>query len=206
MPAFFSVNPAAALKLPTPKDTLSERIQPERLVHRMIAMETQPRNRLLLTLLYTTGIRRAELCGLRWRDVQEREIDGLPTGQIVVFGKRKKTRSIVLRPEVWEELQALRGEAGEDDPIFLSRQRGPDGTKALKPAQVHNIVRKAAECTDIKKPISPHWFRHAYASHALNHGAPISLMQSTLGHASMAQTGKYAHAQPDASSGQYLTV
>jgi integrase/recombinase XerD len=206
MPIFYPVNAAAALKLPTPKDTLAERILPERLIHRMIAMETHPRNRLILILLYTTGIRRAELCGLRWRDLQEREIDGSLTGQIVVLGKRRKTRSIVLRQDVWEEVPSLRGEAEDDEPIFVSRQRGPDGTKALKPAQVHNIVRQAARRADIKKSVSPHWFRHAHASHALNRGAPISLVQATLGHSNLAITGRYTHAQPEASSAQYLAL
>ncbi len=206
IPVFFPINAAAALKLPTPKETLAERILPERLIHRMIALETQPRNRLILLLLYTTGIRRAELCGLRWRDVQERAIDGSLTGQIVVFGKRRKTRSILLLPEVWEELMALRREAGEGDPVFVSRQRSPDGSRALKAAQVHNIVRQAARRAGIKKAVSPHWFRHAHASHALNRGAPISLVQATLGHSNLAITGRYTHAQPEASSAQYLAL
>lgn len=53
---------------------------------------------------------------------------------------------------------------------------------------------------------SPHWMRHAHATHSLENGAPISLVQSTLGHASMETTAKYTHVRPHSSSGQFLKV
>lgn len=207
-PAAFPVNVGAALRLPKCKDTLAERILPESTVQKMLAKEDHPRNRLILLLLYAAGLRRAELCGLRWRDVQERELaDGTLNGQLVAFGKGGKTRSILLTPETWHELQSLRGEASDDDPVFVSRQRSKnDGWKALKPSQIYNIVRQAARRAGVKKPVSPHWLRHAHASHALNRGAPISLVQATLGHSNLAITGRYTHAQPEASSAQYLPL
>jgi integrase len=66
------------------------------------------------------------------------------TGQLVAFGKGGKTRSILLTPETWRELQSLRGEAADDDPMFVSRQRSKnDGRKALKPSQVYNFEEPA---------------------------------------------------------------
>ena len=53
--------------------------------------------------------------------------------------------------------------------------------------------------------ISPHWLRHAHASHALDHGAPIHLVQATLGHSSVATTSAYLHARPGDSSARYLS-
>lgn len=58
----------------------------------------------------------------------------------------------------------------------------------------------------IRRAVSPHWLRHAYASHALDRGAPISLVQSTLGRASVTTTGRYLHVRPEASSARYLPV
>jgi site-specific recombinase XerD len=52
--------------------------------------------------------------------------------------------------------------------------------------------------------VSPHWLRHAHASHALDHHAPIHLVQATLGHASVSTTGRYLHARPTESSSFYL--
>jgi len=67
-------------------------------------------------------------------------------------------------------------------------------------------VRKAARDAGILADVSPHFLRHAHASHALDRGAPIHLVQATLGHASVATTGKYLHARPTESSGKYLAV
>jgi integrase/recombinase XerD len=71
---------------------------------------------------------------------------------------------------------------------------------------VWRIVRAAAARAGISLAVSPHWLRHAHASHALDRGAPIHLVQATLGHASVATTGKYLHARPTDSSARYLAV
>jgi len=55
-------------------------------------------------------------------------------------------------------------------------------------------------------PVSPHWLRHAHASHALDRGAPIHLVQATLGHASITTTGRYLHARPSDSSSRFLPL
>ncbi|HYQ91573.1 MAG TPA: tyrosine-type recombinase/integrase, partial [Candidatus Competibacteraceae bacterium] len=77
---------------------------------------------------------------------------------------------------------------------------------ALDRSQVHRIVRAAARRAGLTMPVSPHWLRHAHASHALERGAPIHLVQQTLGHASVATTGVYLHARPGDSSALYLAV
>ena len=196
---YLNFNPAAAVQGPKIKNTLAERILPEAQVHRLLALELHPRNRVLLRLMYAAGLRVSEVCGLKWRDVQERE-EG--AGQITVYGKGGKTRVVLLSPQTWTELITLKADAGADRPVFASRK----GKGHLHPSQVKRIIRVAADRAGIEAPVSPHWLRHAHASHALDRGAPIHLVQATLGHASVATTGKYLHARPEDSSARYLGI
>ena len=163
----------------------------------MIALERQPRNSLMLTLLYATGVRVSELCGMKWGDTCARN-DG---GQVSVFGKGSKTRAIRIPARVWAKLIALRRDAVGDSPVFRSRKRGP-----LHPSQVLRIVKKAAARAGIPENVVVHTLRHCHASHALDRGAPIHLVQSTLGHAQISTTGRYLHARPNDSSSRYLPL
>jgi site-specific recombinase XerD len=184
------------LRLPAVRNRLAERILPEAELHSMLSLEPDERNRLLLFLLYASGTRRAELAGLCWRDLQA-TTDG---GQITVFGKGGKTRSIQLPASLGKQLMALRGAGKDDDPVFPSRKQA----KPLTDSGIWRIVKKAAARAGLSDAVSPHWLRHGHASHALDRGAPIHLVQATLGHASVATTGHYLHARPKESSGKYL--
>jgi integrase/recombinase XerD len=186
------------LRLPPRKATLAERILPEADVQRLIALEPAPRNRVLLRLLYAAGVRVSELCALRWCDVQAREGGA---GQITVYGKGAKTRAVLLSAATWRELAGLRGDAPPEAPVFRSRKGG-----ALTAPQVWRIVRAAAARAGIATGVSPHWLRHAHASHALDRGAPIHLVSATLGHADLRTTSAYTHARPTESSAKYLAV
>lgn len=188
---------ARPLRFPALREKLAERILEETDVLRMIALEANPRNRAILLTLYAGGFRVAELCGLKWADLQGR--DG--AGQITVFGKGGKTRSVLVPQSVWTSLLSLRGDASDQAPVFRSRKGGH-----LDESQVWRVVRKAAKRAGIEKAVSCHWLRHAHASHALDRGAPIHLVQATLGHSSISTTGKYLHARPADSSGNYLPV
>src|SRR5664279_3074004 len=187
-----------ALRLPGVRNRLTERILPEAEIHRMLSLEPKERNRVLLTLLYASAVRVSELCSLCWRDAQTNG----DSGQFTVFGKGDQTRSIQLPASVWKSLEKLRGDAGDDQPLFPSRKRGGP----LKPLAVLRIVRQAAARAGIDLAVSPHWMRHAHASHALDRGAPIHLVQATLGHASITTTGRYLHARPKDSSGRFLAL
>ena len=189
------------LRLPAVRSRLAERILPESDLHRILSLEPKPRDRAILVLLYASGIRVSELCGLSWRDVQPRG-DG---GQITVFGKGGATRAVQVPVSVWNTLGALRApEAAPDDPVFTSRKAKSGGR--LRPLAILRVVRRAAARAGIALPVSPHWFRHAHASHALDRGAPIHLVQATLGHASVATTGRYLHARPNDSSSRFLPL
>jgi integrase/recombinase XerD len=68
------------------------------------------------------------------------------------------------------------------------------------------IIRAAARRAGIKKPVSPHWFRHASATHALERGAALPLVSRSLGHSNLATTGRYLHVRPNESLGKFLVV
>jgi integrase/recombinase XerD len=190
-----------ALRLPAVRGRLAERILPEADLHRILALERHPRNQAILTLLYASGIRVSELCGLCWRDLQATP----GAGQITVLGKGGITRAIHLPASVWKLLVALRAPQAEaGDPVFRSRKKKHGGR--LQSLAVLRIVRQAAARAGIEVPVSPHWFRHAHASHALDRGAPIHLVQATLGHASITTTGRYLHARPKDSSSRFLSL
>jgi integrase/recombinase XerD len=185
------------VKLTAAKDTLAERILSESEVQLIIASEANPRNRLILKMLYCSAVRISELSNLKWKDLQERE-DG---GQVTVFGKGNKTHTVLLPQSIWAELAAYRNGSADDMPLFKSRK----GNK-LCCSQILRIVKKAADRAGISKAVSPHWFRHSHASHALEHNAPIHLVQQTLAHSSVATTGRYLHARPQDSSSRYLNL
>ena len=190
-----------ALRLPAIRNRLAERILPEADLHRILSLEPDPRNRAILTLLYASGVRVSELCGLCWRDLQPNG-DG---GQITVFGKGGQTRSIQIPASVWKLVTGVRtSQSTADDPLFRSRKVANGGR--LRSVAVLRIVRKAAARAGIELPVSPHWFRHAHASHALDRGAPIHLVQATLGHSSITTTGRYLHARPQDSSSRFLPL
>jgi integrase/recombinase XerD len=78
-------------------------------------------------------------------------------------------------------------------PVFVSRKKKGREVARLGAEQVWRIVQKAAQRAGIELNVSPHWMRHVHGSHALDRGAPIHLVQATLGHSSIATTGKYLH-------------
>jgi integrase/recombinase XerD len=185
------------IQLPAIKDTLSERILSEWQVQRMLEMVRRPRDAALLRVAYGLGLRISEVCGLRWRDLTERG----DTGQATIFGKGGKTRTILMAKPLWDRVQPLRGKAGPDDYVFRSRWGG-----GLDPSRVHQLVKAAAKRAGLPAAVSCHWLRHSACSHALTRGAPVHVVQASLGHCSLTTTTRYSHSRPDDSISRYLTA
>lgn len=189
---FIDKSPASIIRRESAKDTLSERILSDREVQAMIAMESDPRNVILLRLLYNSGCRVGELCGLRWSDIQSCNV-------VTLFGK-DGTRSIRIDSQLWRDVLELKSvDADDSTPVFVSRKRLP-----LSPCQAWRIVRTAAERAGIERNVSPHWLRHTHATEALNNGAKIHVVCKQLGHSSLSTTGKYLHTRPDESSSDFV--
>ena len=120
-----------------------------------------------------------------------------------MWGSKKRIRHYVLcgsRVDSWLiSLLDLQGEGKADTPVFVSQRGG-----AIDESQVFRIVRAAAKGAGIEANVSPHWLRHAHASHSMDRGAPLHLVQANLGHSNPATTGRYLHARPGDGSGRYL--
>ena len=191
-------------KLAVPEERLVERILSRDEVEAMLCQETaatpqlNQRNRLLLETIYFAGLRVGEVCALQWRQLSPSGA----SGQLSAYGKGGKTRHILLPEVLWQALMAFRGAAPRGALVFRSR-RG----KALTPDRVGEIVKEAARKARVEnaEAVSPHWLRHSFASHGLDAGVAIHLVQRDLGHASVATTSRYLHARPGQSVGEALT-
>ena len=145
------------------------------------------RDRLLLELLYETGIRRSELINLKVVDVD------FEMKQLKVTGKRNKQR-IIPFAERLNEMMAnyleMRGKiAGEANQWFFVRKNGAP----LSPAIVYQIVRKRLSGIPMLAKCSPHVLRHSFATGMLNDGAALNAVKELLGHSSLASTSVYTH-------------
>lgn len=185
------VNVAATIRAPRAKDTLNERILTEEQVLRVILAATNQRDAALVRMLYRSGGRISEIVTATWADLIEKP----KFGQVTLLGKGGKTRTVQLPLDLIALLHQIKGDAAPEDRIFpISRQRA------------WTIIKRLAKQAGITEKLSPHWFRHAHATHALDHDAPLSLVSATLGHSGLEITGRYIHNRPDESSGDYLTV
>jgi len=174
---------------------LAKRIISEVEVGLLIREANSTRDEVLLKTLYAGGLRVSELVALSWADVIERDT----RIQLSVTGKGGRIRQVLLPETVATAILALRSDAGANDPVFASRKGG-----RLSERAVNYMLKRAAERAGITDAISPHWLRHAHGSHALDRGATLAEVQTTLGHANVATTSGYLHARPDTSSGLRL--
>src|SRR5262245_58426163 len=194
---YLQLDAGKAVPLPKIKNDLAERILSEEDLLKMITLEPDHRNQVLIRLLYVSGGRISEIVGASWRDLQPRE-DG---GQICLFGKRGKTRYVLLPEKLWRDLEELRAGAEADSPLFLSREG-----ERLGRVQAWRIVKAAAKRAGLSWKVSPHWMRHSHATHAIERGASVPKVQATLGHGSLQTTMQYVHARPEESSSTHLAI
>lgn len=149
------------------------------------------RNRAILETLYGCGLRVSELTNLKLSDLFFDE------GYIKVTGKGDKQRLVPIVPAtqkyinlyVKEIRNHLNIQAGHEDTVFLNR-RGKQLTRAM----IFTIIKQLCEKIGLKKTVSPHTFRHSFATHLLNHGADLRSIQLMLGHESITTTEIYVHA------------
>lgn len=145
------------------------------------------RDRAILELLYATGVRVAELAGLDVGDVDLRE------GAVRVFGKGGKERIVPLGGKAAAALRAhLRGREARSGPIFRNAGGGRLTVRSL-----HRIVRARARAAGLHRRVTPHTLRHTFATHLLDAGADLRLIQELLGHARLGTTQRYTHVSAD---------
>lgn len=145
------------------------------------------RDAAILTLLYQTGMRRAELTGLRLQDLDF-------SGKIVrVLGKRNKERIIPLLDNTIEVLTpylTFRNSIHPGHTFFFIRQKNHE---PILPMDVYRLVKKYLSKICTAEKLSPHVLRHTFATHLLNRGADLNAIKELLGHSSLAATQVYTH-------------
>ncbi|GIZ08831.1 tyrosine-type recombinase/integrase [Flavobacterium sp. UMI-01] len=146
------------------------------------------RNRLIIELLYSTGMRRAELIQLKMQDVD------LAKGVLKVLGKRNKERLIPILPLVKQKVLFYVSKRADIEGVgsyeyFFITKNGIMLNNSLVYRLVNSYFGKASE--KVKK--SPHVLRHTFATHLLNNGADLNSVKELLGHSSLASTQVYTH-------------
>lgn len=142
------------------------------------------RDRAILELLYSSGLRVAELVALRWGDLD------LADGSVRVTGKGGKARDVPVGSRAREALAALRGEDAPDGdtPVFRGRLGGP-----ISAAAVRRRLKLWARAQGVDKRVYPHLLRHSCASHVLESSGDLRAVQELLGHADIGTTQIYTH-------------
>ncbi len=178
-----NANPAANVKAPKKNKNLPEFLT-EKEIKKILGYVTNRRDRAILELLYASGMRISELCGLNFADLN------LDENEITVFGKGGKERIVLISNPAREYLLKYVENRGitPEAPVFTSVH----GYRLL-PRQVHRIIKKAVEEAGLTKKVSPHTFRHTFATRLLEKGADLRVVQELLGHASISNTQVYTH-------------
>ncbi len=159
----------------------------KKIIHSCAGKSAQDiRDKAIFELLYGTGIRVSELCSLSIYDVADQSI--------TVKGKGDKERLLPLGPQALDAVDRYltcvrcRYESEMNSSLFVTNRGRP-----LDRINVWRMVKQRAKNVGITKEISPHTMRHTYATHLLNGGADIRVIQELLGHAHISSTDKYTH-------------
>jgi integrase/recombinase XerD len=182
--------------IPVPRKT-HERILEEPEMRALFEAAKPGRDRAFVRLMYASGARVSELCTLRWVDLSQ-------PGRLSVLGKGAKTRTLVVPQHILDDVLVLRPQgAGYEAHVFVSKRRP---SKGLSPRDARQIIYRTRERAGQDRRVSPHWLRHSHATHALDHGAPIHVLQQSLGHSNVSTTSVYLHVRPNKGSATYLAL
>ena len=167
-----------------------------------LSQDEGQRDKAIIELLYSCGLRVSELCNLTMHDLF------LDDGFLRVVGKGNKERLVPISPKAIKELQlwfftrnTILPKSGEEDYVFLSVRR----RQHLSRITVFHNLRLYAERAGITKTISPHTLRHSFATHLLEGGANLRVIQAMLGHEQISTTEIYTHIDRSMLKQQVLT-
>lgn len=182
-----AASPAAGLRAPKAPRKLPQVLDVDEAVQLVELPTDAPlglRDRAMLELFYSSGLRLSELCALRWQDL---DVD---QGLVTVLGKGSKQRTVPVGSHALRALQAWRQESqGQPDrPVFPGRHGAPIGARAV---QIR--LRQLAQRQGLFKRVHPHLLRHSFASHVLESSGDLRGVQELLGHADIATTQIYTH-------------
>ena len=182
-----AASPAAGIRAPKAPRKLPQVLDVDEAVQLVELPTDAPlgvRDRAILELFYSSGLRLSELCALRWRDLD------LADGLVTVLGKGSKQRSVPVGSHARKALDDWRRESqGQPDaPVFPGR-----GGATITPRAVQIRLRQLAQRQGLFKRVHPHLLRHSFASHVLESSGDLRGVQELLGHADIATTQIYTH-------------
>lgn len=189
---YIKVNPAASMIYPKRDKKLPEFLTEEEVAVILdtaftAADQAAIRDRSIMELFYGAGIRISELTGLNVEDID------FFSSVVVIRGKGKKERLVPLGSKAQNAVREyLEKEQRKEGPVFYSRKN-----RRITDRAVRNIVKKYIKRVACLKKVSPHTFRHSFATHLLNRGADLRTVQELLGHASISTTQVYTHLTTD---------
>jgi integrase/recombinase XerD len=186
-------DPSALLEMPKAGRKLPEVLTVEEIDKLLAAVDLSTyqgrRNKAMIETLYSCGLRVSELVNLCINDIYYSE------GFIKITGKGQKQRLVPIGSRALREIElympdrnGLQVVSGEEDILFLNR-RGRRLTRVM----VFTIIRELAKKISLSKTISPHTFRHSFATHLIEGGADLRALQEMLGHESILTTEIYTH-------------
>ena len=183
-----AANPVATVRAPKSARKLPQVLDVDEAVQLVELPTDAPlglRDRAILELFYSSGLRLSELCALRWHALDLRE------GLVHVLGKGGKERLVPVGSHACRALADWRAEsAGQDEaPVFPGR----GGAKPISPRAVQLRLRQLAQRQGIFKRVHPHLLRHSFATHVLESSGDLRGVQELLGHADIATTQIYTH-------------
>lgn len=187
---YLEQNLGSFLKIKPEKNRISEKILPTEDLQKLIDGALLLRDRLLLKLMYSCGLRVSEAISLQWRDFRG--------NKLTVFGKGGKTRTVIIPSWLLSQLKQLKSSFPH---VFVSRNGNP-----LNRSMVHKMMKRTALRVGVNPELSSHWLRHSHATHALESGCNIRLLQQSLGHSKISTTELYLGINPDEGSSDYIDI
>lgn len=150
-------------------------------IKRLIESANTKKSKLIIQFLYSTGLRVSELVNLKVQNINLIE----KTGK-VTKGKGSKDRMFILSEKIVQEIQSYLNEHPQNLYLFSE-------TKPLTTRNIQKIIKNAAKAAQINKKVTPHTLRHSYATHLLESGTDIRIIQTLLGHENLNTTQIYTH-------------
>lgn len=182
-----AASPAVGLRAPKAARKLPQVLDADEAVQLVELPTDAPlglRDRALLELFYSSGLRLSEVCALRWLDLDA------ASGLVQVHGKGRRERLVPVGSHALEALARWRVESGggDADPVFPGRSGGPISQRAIQ-LRIQQLARRQG----LFKHVHPHMLRHSFASHILESSGDLRGVQELLGHADIATTQIYTH-------------
>lgn len=153
----------------------------------MISVTPNRKHKAIIALLYSSGVRRDELLHLQLKD-----IDSNRMVIRVTLGKGNKSRDVMLASNTLSLLRAYY-QSAHPKPLKYVFEDGRKPGHPYSGSSIRKVIKRAAEKAGIKKEVHPHTLRHSFATHMLEQGANLKLIQRLLGHSSLRSTMVYLH-------------